>query len=191
MPRLVLLPISISALPPLQHPLAIRGTMTWLGFTPLHFIVDGSLQQMVPYLWRTQREERDESLQTLRILPSPPPPPHCPARKERKQIMWTRSWLMQYRWSSAFLTPALESLEISALTLSICTSCVNTKMVGVKTLPRKKKMSTHLVRPLSSLQCTLAMALRPLFSSAPCSSKQEGVRLLCGNGEQTSWSNSI
>lgn len=48
--RLVLLPISISTLPLLQHPLAIRGTMTWLGFTPLHFIVDGSLQQMVPYL---------------------------------------------------------------------------------------------------------------------------------------------
>lgn len=64
---------------------------------------------------------------------------HHHARKERKQIMWTRSWLMQYRWSSAFLTPALESLEISALTLSICTSCVNTKMVGVKNLPRKKK----------------------------------------------------
>lgn len=48
--RLVLLPISISTLPLLQHPLAIRATMTWLGFTPLHFIVDGSLQQMVPYL---------------------------------------------------------------------------------------------------------------------------------------------
>lgn len=51
--RQVLLPISISTLLLLlllQHPLAIRGTMTWLGFTPLHFIVDGSLQQMVPYL---------------------------------------------------------------------------------------------------------------------------------------------
>lgn len=109
MPDLVLLPISISTLPLLQHPLAIRGTMTWLSFTPLHFIVDGSLQQMVLYLWRTQREERDELLSALHILPFPPPwsLPHCPTRKERKQIMWMCSWLMKYRWRSAFLTPTL------------------------------------------------------------------------------------
>lgn len=45
---------------------------------------------------------------------------------------------MKYRWSYASLTPALQSLEISALTLSIRTSCVNTNTVSVKTFPEKK-----------------------------------------------------
>lgn len=105
-------------------------------------------------------------------LPSPPPPP--PPRYARKgktnSKMWTRSWFIKYRWSCAFLTLALKSL-----TVSICPSCVNTNMVGVKTFTKKKekKISAHLVRPLSSLQWTLMTELRPLFSSAATSHSSE------------------
>lgn len=75
-------------------------------------------------------------------LPSPPPPAppqRCARKGKTNSEMWTRSWLIKYRWSSAFLTLALKSSDISALTVSICTSCVNTNMVSVKTFTKKKK----------------------------------------------------
>lgn len=123
----------------LQHPLAIPSLITWLGFTPFHFMVDESLQQMVSYLWRFQEEERDESLQTLHVhVPSYHPHHHhrLMPKKEKK----VKRWIVNNKqvthqihlWAFPFCVLALRSLEKSALTLSIHSSCVNTNIVSVK-----------------------------------------------------------
>lgn len=102
--------------------------------------------------------------------------------------MWTIcSWLIKHTYEASaftFLIPAPRSLDMSALTLSFHSSCVNTTKVGVKKHLYKKERA-HLVQSLSSLQCTLMTDSRPLFSSVTTShsSTQEngcGVRMKRG-----------
>lgn len=140
MPRLVLLPISGASPRSRSHPQ--HDDLAGFHASPLYSwwiaVADGflSLKNPVRRAWWIAPDLAHPCAHS----PSPPPPPQRYARKGKTNSeMWTRSWFIKYRWSSAFLTLALKSLDISAMTVSICTSCVNTNMVGVKTFVKKKK----------------------------------------------------
>lgn len=82
---------------------------------------------------------------------------HC--RHQNVSQMWTMcSWLIKYTYEVFFML-SQKSLETSALTKSIASSCVNTNKVGVKniyththtyTQEGGKKMWAHLLQSLSS-----------------------------------------
>ena len=105
--------------------------------------------------------------------------------------MWTIcSWLIKCTYEASaftFLIPAPKSLDMSALTLSFHSSCVNTNMVGVKNISTgTKKTRAHLVQSLSPLQHTLMTDSRPLFSSVTTShssgSQENGCRVSMKSG---------
>lgn len=76
---------------------------------------------------------RSRPYASMRPLTVPTTTMLCQKRKKKKRNV-NNMWLthQMHLWSVTFLILAPKSLEMSAVTLSIYSSCVNTNMVGVK-----------------------------------------------------------
>lgn len=126
---------------------------------------------------------------TLSADATPLPPPATDGKEAKVKC---EQYGVEYNYEATalpFVTSAPKSLDVSAFTLALHSSCVNGNTVGVKKIHTKeKKPWAHLLQSLSSLQCTLMTDARPPFSSVTAShsrSQENGCGASMGSGPAT------
>lgn len=113
MPELFLLPISKASPTTPATPVHILSTMTWLSFTPLHFIdgeavADGFLSLKIPV--RRAWWIAPDLIHPCNLLPSPPLPCYPLSAKQRGggSKTWTIcTWLITYTFHFSHSRPGI------------------------------------------------------------------------------------